>query len=96
MYIYIYLFIYKKLSYKWKNFQEQKVFIFRFYILCENFSMLGPIIKKIPKFLDDPLKYFIRLFDTSSRILIYYWSKLSKFYTNLVFKGYSILYKKRD
>ena len=35
------------------------VFFFRFYILCENFSEIGPIIKKIPKFLDNPLKYFI-------------------------------------
>ena len=31
------------------------VFFFRFYILCENFSKIGPIIKKIPKFWDDPL-----------------------------------------
>ena len=46
MYIYIYLYIYKKLSPKWKNFHEQKVFLFRFYILCENFSKIGPIIKK--------------------------------------------------
>ena len=36
----------KKLSPKWKNFQEQKVFLFRFYILCENFRKIGPIIKK--------------------------------------------------
>ena len=50
MYICIKLYIYKKLSPKWKNFQEQKVFLFRFYILCENFSEIGPIIKKIPKF----------------------------------------------
>ena len=55
IYIYIYLYIHKKLSPKWKNFQEQKVFYFRFYILCENFSKIGPIIKKIPKFSDDPL-----------------------------------------
>ena len=34
-----------------ENVQEQKVFFFyRFYILCENFSKIGPIIKKIPKF----------------------------------------------
>ena len=26
-----------------------------FYILYENFSKIGPIIKKIPKFWDDPL-----------------------------------------
>ena len=44
--IYIYLYIYKKLSPKWKNCQEQKVFLFRFYILCENFSKIGLIIKK--------------------------------------------------
>ena len=48
--IYIYLNIYKKPSPKWKNVHEQKVFLFRFYILCENFSKIGPIIKKIPKF----------------------------------------------
>ena len=58
MYIYIYLYIYKKLSPEWKNFHEQKVFLFRFYILCENFSKIGPIIKKIPKFWDDPLNSF--------------------------------------
>ena len=39
-----------------KKFQEQQVFLFRFYILCENFSKIGPIIKKIPKFSDDPFK----------------------------------------
>ena len=39
-----------------KKFHEQKVFFFRFYILCENFSKIGPIIKKIPKFQSDPLK----------------------------------------
>ena len=27
-----------------------------FYILCENFSKIGPIIKKIPNFVNDPLK----------------------------------------
>ena len=32
------------------------VFFFRFYILCENFSKIGPITMKIPKFSDDPLK----------------------------------------
>ena len=40
--IYIYLYIYKKLRTKWKNFQEQKVFLFQFYILCESFSKIGP------------------------------------------------------
>ena len=44
------MYIYKKLSPKWKNVQEQKVFFVQFYILCENFSKIGPIIKKIPKF----------------------------------------------
>ena len=34
------------------------VFFFRFYILCENFSKIGSIIKKIPKFSDDPLKHY--------------------------------------
>ena len=33
-----------------KNVHKQKVFRFRFYILCENFSKIGPKIKKIPKF----------------------------------------------
>ena len=46
IYLYIFVYIYKKLSPKWKNFHEQKVFLFRFYILCENFSKIGPIIKK--------------------------------------------------
>ena len=46
IYSYIYLYIYKKLSPEWKKFFEQKVFLFRFYILCENFSKIGPIIKK--------------------------------------------------
>ena len=33
------------------------MFLFRFYILCENFNKIGPIIiKKIPKFWDDFLK----------------------------------------
>ena len=50
------MYIHKKLSPKWKNCHEQKVFLFRFYILCENFSEIRPIIKKIPKFSDDPLK----------------------------------------
>ena len=44
--IYIYLCIYKTLSPKKKKIQEQKVFLFRFYILCENFSKIGPIMKK--------------------------------------------------
>ena len=39
--------------------------------------------------------YFIRLFETSSRKLIFYWPKLSTFYTNHVFRG-SIFYKQRD
>ena len=55
-YLYIFVYIYIKLSPKWKNCHEQQVFYFRFYILCENFSKVGPIIKKIPKFSDDPLK----------------------------------------
>ena len=59
IYIYIYLYIYKKLSPKWKKFHKQKVFCFWFYILSENFSKIGPIIKKIPKFQSDPLNLFI-------------------------------------
>ena len=29
-----------------EKFSRQKVFLFRFYILCENFSKIGPIMKK--------------------------------------------------
>ena len=36
---------------------NKKCFFFLFYILCENFSKIGPIIKKIPNFVNDPLKY---------------------------------------
>ena len=36
--------------------RTKSVFFFRFYILCENFSKIGPIIKKIPNFVNDPLK----------------------------------------
>ena len=39
-----------------ENFSRTSSVFFRFYILCENFSKIGPIIKKIPKFSDDPLK----------------------------------------
>ena len=42
----MFVYISKKLSPKWKNFHEQKVFLFRFYIFCENFSKIGSIIKK--------------------------------------------------
>ena len=54
------IYIYIKLSPKWKSFHEQQVFYFRFYILWENFSKIGPIIKKIQKFSDDPLKTIIK------------------------------------
>ena len=37
-----------------KIFRNKKCF-FLFYILCENFSKIGPIIKKIPNFVNDPL-----------------------------------------
>ena len=47
IYICIYIYISKKLSPKWKYFQEEKVFLFRFYILGENFSKIGSIIKKM-------------------------------------------------
>ena len=50
------MYIYKKLNPKWKKFHEQKASFFKFYIMCENFSKIGPIIKKIPKFQSDPLK----------------------------------------
>ena len=30
--------------------------VFFFCILCENFSKIGPIIKKIQNFVNDPLK----------------------------------------
>ena len=54
MHICINIYIYIKLSPKWKNFREQKVFFIRFYILCESFSKIGPIIKKFPNFVNDP------------------------------------------
>ena len=54
--IYICIYIKNQALNGTQNVQEQKVFCFRFYILCENFSKIGPIIKKIPKFWDDPLK----------------------------------------
>ena len=44
-YLHIFVYIYKKLSPKWKNCHEQKVFLFLFYILCEKFSKIEPIIK---------------------------------------------------
>ena len=58
MYIYIYLYVYKKLSPKWKKFKEQKVFLFQFYILCENFSKIEPIIpiRKFQNFEAIPLR----------------------------------------
>ena len=39
-----------------EKFSRTTSVFFRFYILCENFSKIGPIIKKIQKFSDDPLK----------------------------------------
>ena len=66
IYTRIYTYIYIKLSLKWKKFHEQKVFIFLFHIFCENFSKIGPIIKKIPKFANDPLKplnYLIEIYE---------------------------------
>ena len=33
---------------------NKKCFFFRFYILCENFSKIGPMIKKISIFLRRP------------------------------------------
>ena len=53
--IYICIYI-KNYAVNGKNFKNNMCFLFRFYILCENFSKIGPIIKKIPKFSDDPLK----------------------------------------
>ena len=64
--MYTYLYIYEKISPKWKIFQEQKVFYFRFYILCENFSKIGPIIKKIPNFVNDPLNSKSQACDTAN------------------------------
>ena len=43
------------------KFSRTSVYFFRFYILCENFSRIGPIIKKIPKFSDDPLKGILNI-----------------------------------
>ena len=36
--------------------RTKTVFFSRFYILCENFSKIEPIIKKITNFVNDPLK----------------------------------------
>ena len=66
------MYIYKKLSTKWKNFQEQQVFFFRFYILCENFRKIGPIIKKIPKFSDDPLNASTKDFTLVNNAIVSY------------------------
>ena len=41
--------------------RTKSVFFFRFYILCENFSKIGPIIKKIPKFQSDPLNSQVQI-----------------------------------
>ena len=50
------MYIYKKTkAQQEKNSGIKRVF-FRFYILCENFSKIGPTIKKIPNFVNDPLK----------------------------------------
>ena len=78
IYICIYLYIYKKLSPEWKNVHKQKVFHFRFYILCENFSKIGPIIKKIPNFSDDPLNCVRRVQLRRMRIDLYRRPGLSK------------------
>ena len=64
--------MYKKLSPKWKNFHEQKVFLFRFYILCENLSKIGPIIKKIPNFNLIPLNTQFHLILV--RLLVSLWA----------------------
>ena len=55
IYVYIFVYIYIILSPKWENFYEKTVFFFQFYILCENFSKIGTIIKKIPNYVNDPL-----------------------------------------
>ena len=39
-----------------KNSGTKSDFFFRFYILFENFSKIGPILKKNPNFVNDPLK----------------------------------------
>ena len=46
----MYLYIYKKQALNGKMFMNKKCFFFPFDIFCENFSKIGPIIKKIPKF----------------------------------------------
>ena len=46
-----------------KNFRNKKCY-FLFYILCGNFSKIGPIIKEIPKFWDDPLNHSFLGYDT--------------------------------
>ena len=47
--------------------RTKSVFFFRFYISCENFSKIGPIIKKIPNFVNDPLNYTISVERTFER-----------------------------
>ena len=72
----------------------KKVFLFRFYILCENSSKIGQIIKKIPKFWDDPLKSAVKRKRVNCLMLYINWfvstssSNLWKvfFYFEFVFK----------
>ena len=45
----------------------KSVFLIWFYILCESFSKIGPIIKKIPKFWDDPLNGCAFAFHSDTR-----------------------------
>ena len=63
--LYIFVYIYRKLSPKWKNFHEQKVCFHRIYILFKNFSKIGPIIKKIPNFVNGPLNVLATAFHSS-------------------------------
>ena len=54
--IHIYLYIYKKLSPKWKFFSKNKKCFSSDFTSCVIiFSNIGPIIKKIPNFVNDPL-----------------------------------------
>ena len=75
----MHVYIYSKLRPKLKKLNEQKVFFFQFYILCENFSKIEPQIKIIPKFSDDPLNGTPwKLYN----IYIYIWDKRTAAFIN--------------
>ena len=48
--------------------RTKSIFFCRFYILCENFSKIGPIIKKIQNFVNDPLNPLLHSGHYSARM----------------------------